>query len=98
MLSRSSLHGLLVSRWVFLLDAFFLRSLARSVAGDGKQRGSCDLFSNRRDARVRVQAAMPLPPRHPPRRFCPARFSAITISDASFHRNRNFLLRLQKPV
>src|SRR5713226_7947573 len=34
------------------------RSLARSVTGEGKRRGGCCLFCNRRDARVRVQRGL----------------------------------------
>jgi hypothetical protein len=30
------------------------------VAGEGKRRGGCGVFCNRRDARVRVQVAMQL--------------------------------------
>src|SRR5216683_2333344 len=42
--------------WRGLLEPF-LRSLAR-VAGEGKRRGGCCLFCNRRDARVRVRLAL----------------------------------------
>jgi hypothetical protein len=48
---------------VFLLDGFL--KIPRPFTGEGKRRGGCSFFCNRRDARARVLLAVRFPSPQP---------------------------------